>query len=124
MLSAECSAKLSAQSPPCRRKASPLATLARARFSLRASPAKTSGGKPASCCSTPSSASRSGNAGTCWIGLLLQLLGVHRSVMTLSPVSLDVLVVHRNKRHETAPIHDIVEKASADRSYARERPSG
>jgi len=44
MLLAEKSTKLSAQSPPCSRKASPAATLASAALSLRASPAKTSGG--------------------------------------------------------------------------------
>jgi hypothetical protein len=34
--------------------------------------------------------------------------------MTLTPVSfLEILIVHRNKRHETAPIHDINKKASA-----------
>ena len=38
------SAKLSAQSPPCSRKALPSATLAELAFRLRASPAKTSGG--------------------------------------------------------------------------------
>ena len=44
MLSAENSAKLSAQSPPCSRKARPSATSASCAFSLRVSPAKTSGG--------------------------------------------------------------------------------
>src|SRR4029078_13383789 len=45
MLLAVKSAKLSAQSPPCSRKASPLATLASAPLSLRASPANTNGGE-------------------------------------------------------------------------------
>ena len=44
MLSAECSPKLSAQSPPCNRNASPTIALPSARLSLRASPANTSGG--------------------------------------------------------------------------------
>ena len=44
MLSAENSAKLSAQSPPCKRKARPSATSASWVFSRRVSPAKTSGG--------------------------------------------------------------------------------
>jgi hypothetical protein len=52
MLSALNSAKLSAQSPPCSRNASPSAALASCFFSLRASPAKTSGGYLASCAST------------------------------------------------------------------------
>ena len=56
ILSAECSAKLSAQSPPCSRKASPARPCPACVFSLRASPAKTSGGKPASCLSTSPSA--------------------------------------------------------------------
>src|ERR1700755_3598230 len=56
MLLAPCSANLSAQSPPCSRKASPLATRPNAFFRLRASPAKTSGGNVASCASTSASA--------------------------------------------------------------------
>ena len=56
MLLAPCSAKLSAQSPPCSRKASPAATLASDLIRLRASPANTSGGKVASCASTSASA--------------------------------------------------------------------
>ena len=60
MLSAPCSAKLSAQSPPCSRKAWPLATSAERSFRSRASPAKTSGGKVASCSSTSANACRSG----------------------------------------------------------------
>ena len=60
MLLAPCSAKLSAQSPPWRRKASPAATRARCFFRRRASPAKTSGGKVASCFSTSARAAWSG----------------------------------------------------------------
>ncbi len=59
MLSAENSPKLSAQSPPCSRKARPSETAASSRFSLRASPAKTRGGYEASRASTPCSASAS-----------------------------------------------------------------
>src|ERR1700751_3927019 len=87
MLLAPCSAKLSAQSPPCSRKAPPLATRASARFRLRASPAKTSGGKVASCFSVSASAAGSGYSGTCRIGLLRQLSGVQRSAMVLSSVA-------------------------------------
>src|SRR5262249_54931524 len=79
MLLAPCSAKLSAQSPPCSRKASPAATRASAFLRLRASPAKTSGGKVASCCSTSASAFRSGDSGTWRIGFFRQLSGVQRS---------------------------------------------
>src|SRR5690606_35878814 len=60
MLSAPCSRKLSAQSPPCSRKDSPAATEASCFFSLRASPANTSGGKVASLASTSCSAASSG----------------------------------------------------------------
>ncbi len=60
MLLAPCSAKLSAQSPPCSKKASPPATRASAFLRLRASPANTSGGKVASCFSVSASAARSG----------------------------------------------------------------
>src|SRR5689334_21820505 len=85
MLLAPCSAKLSAQSPPCSRKASPLATRASAFFRLRASPANTSGGNVASCASTSANALASGQSGTCSTGLVRQLSGVHRSDMTLTP---------------------------------------
>ncbi|MCY1484215.1 hypothetical protein D9M68_178040 [compost metagenome] len=44
IFAAENSAKLSAQSPPCRRKARPAVTSANCRRSSRASPANTSGG--------------------------------------------------------------------------------
>src|SRR3984893_5700734 len=85
ILLAPCSAKLSEQSPPCRRKASPAATRASAFFRLRASPAKTSGGNVASCASTSANALASGYSGICSTGLARQLSGVHRSDMTLTP---------------------------------------
>src|SRR5438067_8914641 len=88
MLLAPCSAKLSAQSPPCRRKASPAATRASALLRLRASPAKTSGGKVASWRSTSASAALSGYSGICRIGLVRQVSGVQRSAMTRSPYML------------------------------------
>ena len=53
MLSARNSLKLSAQSPPCSRKASPLATWPSSVFSRRASPANTSGGSSAQCAPRP-----------------------------------------------------------------------
>src|SRR5579872_701224 len=83
MLLAPCSAKLSAQSPPCRRKASPAATLANAFFRLRASPAKTSGGNVASCASTSAKARASGYSGICFSGRLRQLSGVQADVRDL-----------------------------------------
>src|SRR5579872_1976486 len=85
MLLAPCSAKLSAQSPPCNRKASPAATRPSAFFKLRASPAKTSGGNVASCASTSANALASGYEGICSTGLVRQLSGVQRSDMTLTP---------------------------------------
>src|SRR5262249_56137795 len=81
------SEKLSAQSPPCSRNPSPRATLPSAFLRLRASPAKTSGGKPASCCSTASNAALSGYSGTWVIGFLRQLSRVQPSGMTPSPVT-------------------------------------
>src|SRR5579864_4891652 len=83
MLLAPCSAKLSAQSPPCRRKASPAATLANAFFRLRASPAKTSGGNVASCASTSAKARASGYWGICFSGRLRELSGVQADVRDL-----------------------------------------
>src|SRR4051812_15134596 len=77
MLSAPCSAKLSAQSPPCKRNPSPAATEASCFFSLRASPAKTSGGKVARRASVSLSAAMSGYAGTWLIGFALQEFGDH-----------------------------------------------
>src|SRR3984885_8969471 len=85
MLLAPCSAKLSAQSPPCSKNASPAETRASAFFRLRASPAKTSGGNVASCASTSVNAFASGYSGTCSTGLARQLSGVHRSDMTSTP---------------------------------------
>src|SRR2546421_3100108 len=85
MLLAPCSAKLSAQSPPCSRKASPAATRASDFFRLRASPANTSGGNVASCASTSANALASGKSGTCSTGLVRQLSGVHRSDMRSTP---------------------------------------
>src|ERR1700742_4385379 len=85
MLLAPCSAKLSAQSPPCSRKASPAATRPSDFFRLRASPANTSGGNVASCASTSAKALALGYSGTCNTGLARQLSGVHRSDMTLTP---------------------------------------
>src|SRR3954468_5345560 len=85
MLLAPCSAKLSAQSPPCRRNASPAATRPSAFFRLRASPANTSGGNVASCASTSANALASGYSGICRLGRARQLSGVHRSDMALTP---------------------------------------
>src|SRR5579872_5020218 len=83
MLLAPCSAKLSAQSPPCNRKASPAVTLANAFFRLRASPAKTSGGNVASCASTSAKARASGYSGICFTGRERQLSGVQADVRDL-----------------------------------------
>src|ERR1700754_3752728 len=85
MLLAPCSAKLSEQSPPPNRKASPAAPRPTAFFRLRASPAKTSGGNVASCVSTSANALASGYWGICSTGLERQLSGVHRSDITLTP---------------------------------------
>src|SRR5882672_8678346 len=85
MLLAPCSAKLSAQSPPCSKNASPAATRPSDFFKLRASPANTSGGNVASCASTSANALASGKSGTCSTGLARQLSGVHRSDMALTP---------------------------------------
>src|ERR1700722_9226921 len=93
MLLAPCSAKLSAQSPPWRRKASPAATSASAFFRLRASPAKTSGGNVASCASTSANAFASGYWGICLTGLVRQLSGVHDLDMTLTPERKPLLIV-------------------------------
>ena len=51
------SEKLSAQSPPCSKKASPRPTLANFSLSVSASPAKIRGGNDFSCFSTSFSAS-------------------------------------------------------------------
>ena len=74
------SAKLSAQSPPCSRNASPAATCARSAFSLRASPANTSGGNPASDFSASARAAASSYLGRCF--------AVKRSCFQLSGVQL------------------------------------
>src|SRR5437588_4960604 len=83
LLSAECSAKLSAQSPPWSRKPLPSETLASLRLSFLASPAKTSGGKPLSVDSTEASFALSSYRGTCSIGSLRQLSGVHAVAIIL-----------------------------------------
>src|SRR5690348_403031 len=92
ILLAPCSAKLSAQSPPWSRKASPAATRASAFFRLRASPANTSGGKLASWASTSANALASGKSGTCSTGLVRQLSGVHRSDMRSTPEQKPLLI--------------------------------
>src|SRR5258707_13352938 len=92
MLLAPCSAKLSAQSPPCSRKASPAATRASDFFRLRASPANTSGGNVASCASTSAKALASGYSGTCSTGLARQLSGVHRSDIGSTPDQKPLLI--------------------------------
>src|SRR4029077_10399170 len=76
------SEKLSAQSPPCSRKPSPIATRPSARSRLRASPANIRGGNLARSCSTVCRAALSGYSGTCWIGFWRQLSRVQRSGMT------------------------------------------
>src|SRR3954453_18146639 len=113
MLLAPCSAKLSAQSPPCNRNASPLATRPSAFFRLRASPAKTSGGNVASCASTSANALASGYSGICSTGLARQLSGVHRSDMTLTPQQKPLLigssgggVIHRHGTHRQLEFAD------------------
>ena len=80
MLSAEKSAKDSAQSPAWSRKARPAATSASALVRFRASPANTSGGRPASCLSALSRAASSGHSGCCPAGCSRQLLGLHSAI--------------------------------------------
>lgn len=77
MLFALNSLKLSAQSPPCKRKALPMA--ASASFSSRclASPANTIGGKASRVFSTESRSFWSGYSGSCSAGLDFQLSSVH-----------------------------------------------
>ncbi len=70
------SLKLSAQSPPCIRKAFPMAASASLSSKLRASPANTSGGKLSKVFTTPSSLSWSGYLGCCKAVFNPQLLGV------------------------------------------------
>lgn len=84
---APCSEKLSAQSPPCSRKAWPAATSASARFSLSASPAKTSGGYEATLASTSARSALSGYSGTWMIGFDLQLSGDQGAAMTAFSVT-------------------------------------
>src|SRR5690606_40017932 len=84
IVSAPCSAKLSAQSPPWSRKPLPSATLASEALRRRASPAKTSGGNFARRSSVAANAARSGESGTCWMGLSRQLLGVQVCAMMLT----------------------------------------
>ena len=74
------SAKDSAQSPACSRKASPLATWPSCAVRWRASPAKTSGGTVASRASAFLSASASGHSGCCAAGNLRQDAGLHEEV--------------------------------------------
>src|ERR1051326_5692750 len=120
MLLAPCSAKLSAQSPPWSRKASPLATLASLRLSARASPAKTSGGKVASCFSTSANAWASGYSGTCRIGLVRQLSGVQRLFTRPSRAFLDrqsgrfrdVFYSDRSCQKPVAPAHSAASRPS------------
>src|SRR5580692_1746390 len=76
MLFAENSVKLSAQSPPCNRKALPSDTRASAEVRLRASPANTSGGWVRSRASTAAKAAASGYSGTWRIGICRQLDGL------------------------------------------------
>src|ERR1043166_7773532 len=94
MLLAPCSAKLSAQSPPWSRKASPLATLA-------------------SFFSTSANAWASGYSGTCRIGLVRQLSGVQRLFTRPSRAFLDrqsgrfrdVFYSDRSCQKPVAPAH-------------------
>ena len=77
MLLAPKSLKLSAQSPPCRRNARPMAASPSRSSSFRTSPANTSGGEAASARSLASSAARSGYSGICRAGRARQLPGAH-----------------------------------------------
>ncbi len=71
------SAKDSAQSPACRRNASPLATAESCAVRWRASPAKTSGGSVASRASAFFNASASGQSGCCAAGNFRQDAALH-----------------------------------------------
>jgi hypothetical protein len=66
MLSAVADANVSAQSPPCRTKASPTAALAIRSVRMSHSPAKTRGGYDARVSITSASAAVSGQLGCCW----------------------------------------------------------
>ena len=76
------SAKLSAQSPPCSRKAFPSATLASLSFKSRLSPAKTSGGIFFRKRRVSSNWLLSGYSGSCCAGCFFQLVGVHFFALT------------------------------------------
>src|SRR5438105_3262697 len=114
MLLAPCSAKLSAQSPPCSRNASPAATRASDFLRLRASPAKTSGGKVASCFSVSSNAARSGYSGTCRIGFLRQPSGVQRSAIATSSLT----PPHGEERGEAARLEPLAKHVDVATSAA------
>src|SRR3954468_15232427 len=126
MLLAPCSAKLSEQSPPCRRKPSPAATRASDFFRLRASPAKTSGGNVASCASTSPRALKSGYSGICSTGLPRQLSGVHRSDITsLLKTALygcGGRVIHSTDRDRQFEIHIAPQALAAKAEFAFARP--
>lgn len=71
------SLKLSAQSPPWRRKAFPMAASASLSSKLLASPAKTMGGNDSMVCSTEASSSLSGYSGSCNAFFDFQLSTLH-----------------------------------------------
>ena len=77
MLLALNSLKLSAQSPPCKRKAFPVAASARRSSKLLASPANTIGGNASRVQRTDSSSSGFGYSGSCKAFLDFQLSMVH-----------------------------------------------
>jgi hypothetical protein len=71
------SLKLSAQSPPWRRKARPMAASARRSSRRRASPENTIGGNASIVLSTPSSSAAFGYSGCCSAFFVLQLSTAH-----------------------------------------------
>lgn len=77
MLLALNSLKLSAQSPPCKRKAFPMAASARRSSKLLASPANTMGGNASRVRRTDSRSSGSGYSGSCKAFLDFQLSMLH-----------------------------------------------
>ncbi|BAT02707.1 Os07g0622250, partial [Oryza sativa Japonica Group] len=77
MLLALNSLKLSAQSPPWRTKARPMAASARRSSRWRASPANTTGGNVSIVLSTESSSSWLGYSGSCSAFFAFQLSTVH-----------------------------------------------
>src|SRR5262245_53635472 len=93
ILSAPCSAKLSAQSPPCNRKASPLHTQPSFAASSRASPANTNGGNDKSSSSTSRSFTASAYSGICATGFMRHLSGVHRPLV----LYFSTLLPHANR---------------------------